>query len=190
MDPNNIQDMQDWPCLKTLKSLKGFLGLIRYYRKFFHHYGKIARPLMVLLKKNAFQWTLATKQAFLDLKQAMCTTPVFTFPGFNKKKLVESDASITSIGAVLTQDGQPLAFTSQALSGHNLDKSTYEKEIMAILHVVHTWRPYLLGRHFQIKTNHHSLKYFLKQRLSSLKQNKWLTKMLGYDYEIIYKKAK
>ena len=61
---------------------------------------------------------------------------------------------------------------------------------MAILHVMHTWWPYLLGRHFQIKTYHHSLKYFLEQRLSSPEQNKWLKKMLGYDYEIIYKKGK
>ena len=61
---------------------------------------------------------------------------------------------------------------------------------MAILHAVETWRPYLLGRHFQICTNHHSLKYFLEQRLSSPQQNKWLAKMLGYDYEIIYNKGK
>jgi hypothetical protein len=71
-----------------------------------------------------------------------------------------------------------------------LGKSTYEKEMMAIIHVVHTWRPYLLGRNFHIKTDHHSLKYFIEQRLSSPKQNKWLTKMMGYDYEIIYKKGK
>jgi hypothetical protein len=61
---------------------------------------------------------------------------------------------------------------------------------MAILHAVETWCPYLIGRHFQIKTDHHSLKYLLEQRLSSLKQHKWVTKMLGYDYEIIYKKGK
>jgi len=56
---------------------------------------------------------------------------------------------------------------------------------MAILHAVETWRPYLLGQRFQIRTDHHSLKYFLEQRLSSPQQNKWLAKMLGYDYEII-----
>ena len=60
---------------------------------------------------------------------------------------------------------------------------------MAILHAVETWRPYLLGRRFQICTDHHSVKYFLEQRLSSPQQNKWLAKMLGYDYEIIYKKG-
>lgn len=77
------------------------------------------------------------------------------------------------------QEGRPLAFTSQQLSGRNLGQSTYEKEMMAILHAVETWRPYLLGRRFQIRTDHHSLKYFLEQRLSSPQQNKWLAKMLG-----------
>ena len=62
--------------------------------------------------------------------------------------------------------------------------------MMAILHAVDTWRPYLMGCHFQIKIDHQSLKYFLEQRLSSPEQHKWVTKMLGYDYEIIYKKGK
>jgi hypothetical protein len=76
------------------------------------------------------------------------------------------------------------------LSGRNLGKYTYEKEMTAIIHFVHTWRPYLLGHPFQIKTDHHSLNYFLEQRFSSPEQNKWLTKMLGYYYDIIYKKGK
>ena len=62
--------------------------------------------------------------------------------------------------------------------------------MMAILHVVKQWRPYLMGRHFKVKTDHDSLKYFLEQRLSSEEQQKWVTKMLGYDFEIIYKKGK
>jgi hypothetical protein len=47
-----------------------------------------------------------------------------------------------------------------------------------------------LGKHFQIKIDHRSLKYFLEQRISSPKQQKWVTKLYGYDYEIIYKKGK
>jgi len=70
-----------------------------------------------------------------------------------------------------------------------MGQSTYEKEMMAILHAVEAWRPYLLGRCFEIHTDHNSLKYFLEQCLSALQQNKWITKMLGYDYEIIYKKG-
>jgi hypothetical protein len=112
VDPKNIQAMQEWLCPTTLKRLRGFLGLIGCYRNFFNHYGKIAKPLTDLLKKNAFHWTLAAEQAFTELKRAMCTTPVLATPDFNKTFVVELDASETGIGAVLTQDGRPLAFTS------------------------------------------------------------------------------
>jgi hypothetical protein len=80
-----------------------------------------------LLKKNAFHWTPVVEQAFTDLKKAMCTTPVLASLDFNKTFVVESDASGTGIGAMLTQDGRPLAFTRKALSGHNMGISTYEK---------------------------------------------------------------
>jgi hypothetical protein len=89
----------------TLKFLWGFLSLMGYYRKCVHHYGKIAKPLTNLLKKNAFHWTPIVEKAFTDLKQSMCTTPALLAPDFNKTFVVESDASRTSIGAVLTQEG-------------------------------------------------------------------------------------
>jgi hypothetical protein len=103
---------------------------------------------------------------------------------------LECDASGKGIGVFLMQEGQPLAFTSKQLSERNLGKSIYEKEMLAIFHVVDMWRPYLLGKRFQIKTNHQSLKYFIEQRISPLEQQKWVTKLFGYDYEIIYKKGK
>ena len=62
--------------------------------------------------------------------------------------------------------------------------------MLAVLHALKKWRPYLMGRHFKVKTDHDNLKYFLEQRLSSEEQQKWVTKMLGYDFEIIYKKGK
>jgi hypothetical protein len=72
----------------------------------------------------------------------------------------------------------------------NLEKYIYENEMLVILHVVDLWSPYLLGKCFQIKTDHESLKYFLEQCISSPEQKKWVTKLFGYDYEIIYKKGK
>jgi hypothetical protein len=83
-----------------------------------------------------------------------------------------------------------LAFTSKQLSKRNLGKLIYEKEMLVISHAIELWHPYLLGQHFQIKTDHKSLKYFLEQRISSQEQQKWVTKLFGYDYEIIYKKGK
>jgi hypothetical protein len=83
-----------------------------------------------------------------------------------------------------------LAFTSKQLSERNLGKSIYEKEMVAIIHVIDLCCPYLLGQCFQIKIDHQSLKYFLEQRISSPEQQKWVTKLFGYDYEIIYKNDK
>jgi hypothetical protein len=185
VDPKNIEAMQDWPHPKTLKRLRGFLGLTSYYHKFVKNYRKIATPLTALLKKNSFTWTPAAAQAFQNLKMAMCTTLVLALPDFTKTFVLECDAPWKGIGVVLMQEGQPLAFTSKQLSERNLGKSIYEKEMLVILHVVDLW-----GQHFQIKTDHQSLKYFLEQHISSLEQQKWVTKLFGYDYEIIYKKGK
>jgi hypothetical protein len=190
VDPKKIESMQDWPHPKTLKILHGFLGLTGYYHKFVKNYGKIATPLTALLKKNSFTWTPTTSQAFQTLKMAMCTTLVLALPDFTKTFVLECDASGKGIGVVLMQEGQPLAFTNKQLSERNMGKSIYEKEMLAILHVIDLWCPYLLGKCFQIKTNHQSLKYFLEQRISSPEQQKWVTKLFGYDYEIIYKKGK
>jgi hypothetical protein len=62
--------------------------------------------------------------------------------------------------------------------------------MLAILHAMDLWHPYLLGKRFQIKIDHQSLKYFLEQCISSPEQQKWVTEIFGYDYEIIYKKGK
>lgn len=69
-------------------------------------------------------------------------------------------------------------------------RSTYEKEMLAILEAVRVWRPYLLGRHFKIITDQRSLRYLLEQKISTPEQQKWLIKLLGYDYEIIYRPGK
>jgi hypothetical protein len=123
----NVEAMQDWPHPKTLKSLRGFMGLTEYYRKFAKNYGKIAAPLTTLLKNNSFTWTPTTAQAFQTLKMAMCTTLVLALPDFTKTFMFECDASGKGIGVVIMQEGRPLAFTSKQLSERNLGKSIYEK---------------------------------------------------------------
>jgi hypothetical protein len=121
---------------------------------------------------------------------AMCTTMVLALPNFTKTFMLECDASRKGIGVVLMQEGRPLAFTSKQLSERNLGKPIYEKEMWAILHAIDLWHPYLLGQHFQIKTDHQSLKYFMEQRISSPEQQKWVTKIFGYDYGSFTRKAK
>jgi hypothetical protein len=81
-------------------------------------------------------------------------------------------------------------FTNKQLSERHFGHSIYEKEMLAIVHAVDIWIPYLLGKHLQINTNHQTLKHFLEQCPSSPEKQKWVTKLFGYDYEIIYNKGK
>jgi hypothetical protein len=110
--------MQDWPCPKTLKILCGFLGLKGYYRKFVWNYGKIVAPLTSLLKNNSFTWTSATDHAFQALKYVMCSTPSLALPNFTNTFVLECEASKKGIGAILMQDGRPLAFTRKKRSSN------------------------------------------------------------------------
>ncbi|KAH9735939.1 hypothetical protein KPL71_017914 [Citrus sinensis] len=189
-DPAKIQNMLQWPKPNSLKSLRGFLGLTGYYRRFIKDYGKVSQPLTVLLKKDNFQWTQAAKDAFDQLKRIMCAAPVLAMPDFQKDFVIECDASGNRIGAVLLQEGRPIAYLSKALAPKNLGLSTYEKEMLAAVMAVQKWRPYVVGKHFKIITDHLSLKFLLDQRVSTPMQHKWLTKLAGYDYEIVYRSGK
>jgi hypothetical protein len=187
VDNRKIDAMQSWPSPKMITELRGFLGLTGYYRKFVRNYGLIAAPLMNLLKKGNFGWTPAAAAAFDQLKNAMVTTPVLALPDFTALFIVETDASEFGIGAILSQQGRPIAFLSKALGPAKRAWAIYSKEMLAVMEAIKTWRPYLLGRKFQIQTDQKSLKFLLEQRIVTPEQQKWVSKLVGYDYDIVYR---
>ena len=157
-DPAKVQAIQDWPTPTTVRALRGFLGLAGYYRKFVRHFGVIAKPLNDLLKKDTlFVWTSLHDSAFSSLKAALSSAPVLALPDFSIPFEVEIDASGYGIGVVLQQRGHPLAYINKALGSHNQGLSVYEKEHLAILMAVDTWRHYLLQSEFVIHTDQKSL---------------------------------
>lgn len=100
----------------------------------------------------------------------MTQTPVLALPNFNYVFIIEIDASGGDIGAVLQQNGRPITFMSRALGLAKKAWSTYAKEMLAVVEVVRTWRPYLLGQQFVIQMDQQSLKYLLKQKIPTLDQ--------------------
>ena len=103
---------------------------------------------------------------------------------------VEVDASGLGLGVVLMQNHHPIAFISRSLNTQQQSLSTYEKELLAIVFAVQKWRHYLLPKKFIIRTYHRSLKYILEQRLSTTFQQKWLVKLMEFDFNIEYREGR
>ncbi|XP_026459351.1 uncharacterized protein LOC113360012 [Papaver somniferum] len=109
-DPAKIECTVNWPRPTTTKGLRGFLGLIGYYRKLVKDYGLIFQPLTILLKKGNFSWNTVAESAFELLKKVVTSTPMLVLPDFSKEFVVETDASDTGVRAVLMQEGRHVAF--------------------------------------------------------------------------------
>ena len=84
------------------------------------------------------------------------------------------------------QNHHLIAFESRKLKDYERHYSIYDKEMLAILHVLTKFKQYLVGNRFKIKTNHNSLKYFLEQKELNERQQKWVSKVQAYDFEIEY----
>lgn len=189
-DDSKIVAIRDWPTPCDVKQLRSFLGLAGYYRKFVCGYASISKPLTHLLKKNIpFIWTSESSVVFNALKTALISAPVLALPNFSSIFVVETDACDQGIGAVLMQQEHPIAFVSKALGPRNRGLSTYEKEYMAILLAVEQWRPYLQHCEFLIRTDHASLAHLQSQRLHTQWQHKVLSKLMGMQFRIVYKKG-
>lgn len=102
-DLEKLREMVDGLKPKTLKALKGVLGLMSYYRRFIKNYGVIATALFTLTKNNNFQWNEEADLAFIELKKVMTQPPVLTLPDFLNAFIVECNASSKGVGAVLIQ---------------------------------------------------------------------------------------
>lgn len=189
-DLERVKAVQQWPTPTNARELRGFLGLAGFYRKFVRHFALLAKPLTNLLKKNTlFLWTSEHQEAFDVLKQALCTAPVLGISDFSKPFAIETDACQTRVGAVLLQEGHPLAYISKPLGSKTQGLSTYEKEYLAILIAVEQWRSYLQLAEFLIFTDQKALIHLNDQRLHTVWQQKVFTKLLGLSYRIVYKKG-
>ena len=115
---------------------------------------------------------------------------MLALPDLSMEFIVKANVMGRGLGAILMQEKRPISFYSKAISSHVLGRSVYEKKLMAIIHAVHKWNNYLLGRKFLIHTNHGSLKYLLEQWVTTMEQQCWIVKLLGFDYRIKYQLGK
>jgi hypothetical protein len=187
MDADKVAAVAAWPQPRSARGLRGFLGLAGYYRKYIRDFGLIAAPLTRLLRRDAFTWDDDAEAAFQALKGALTTGPVLQMPDFSRSFVVDCDASGVGFGAVLHQTSGPLAYFSKPFAARHLKLAAYERELIGLVQAVRHWRPYLWGRTFLVRTDHYSLKFLLDQRLSTVPQHQWLSKLFGFDFTVEYR---
>jgi hypothetical protein len=191
VDEAKIEAIKSWPIPATLTQFQSFLGLARFYRRFVRDFSTIAAPLNDLMEKGVlFYWGAAQDQAFRTLIDKLTHAPLLQLLNFGKTFELECDASGIGIGGVLLQEGKPVAYFSEKLSGPSLNYSTYDKELYALVCVLETWQHYLWLKEFVIHSDHESLKHIRGQAKLNKRHAKWVEFIETFPYIIKHKKGK
>ena len=136
-----------------------FHGLASFYRRFVRNFSSIAAPMTEVLKGSKFVGTNQAQKSFEELKEKLTQALVLALSCFDNIFKVECDASGVRIGAVLTQEGKPIAQFSEKLSDSRKRCSTYNKEFFAIICALEHWTHYLIDNEFILHSDHEALKY-------------------------------
>jgi hypothetical protein len=174
----------------TVTQVRSFLGLADFYRCFVKDFSTIAAPLHDLTKKGiSFHWGQTQEDSFTLLKEKLTHAPLLQLPDFGKTFELECDVSGVGIGAVLLQGGKPVAYFSEKLHGPVLNYSTYDKELYALIHVLHTWKHYLWSKEFVIHSDHESIKHLCSQTNLNRRHATWVEFLETFPYIIKHKKG-
>ncbi|KAH9780584.1 Endonuclease [Citrus sinensis] len=133
---------------------------------------------------------LKQEKKFRIIKQKLTNAPLLSLPNFNKTFEIECDALGIGIGAVLMEEGRPIAYFSEKLSGAALNYPTYDKELYALVRALETWQHYLWPKEFVIHTDHESLKHLKGQHKLNKRHARWVEFIETFPYVIRYKQGK
>jgi len=192
MDDHKVKAIMDWEPPKSMLTLRSFLGLASYYRKFIKNLTKITTPLTNLLKKSVvtYEWEGACDEAFETLKGILVKALVLKLLDFDQDFEIHFDASDFAIGKVLVQEGRPVAFESKKLSEREWRWPTHEKEMWAVIHCLKTWGHYIGSKDVVVWTDNVTLKYFATQPKLSSKQVRWRDTLALFNVNIQHKPEK
>ncbi|KAH9668398.1 Endonuclease [Citrus sinensis] len=191
VDEEKVKAIKEWPTPKSVSEVRSFHGLASFYRRFVKDFSTLAAPLTEIVKKHVgFKWGSEQEKAFNLIKEKLVSAPLLALPDFTKTFEIECDASGIGIGAVLMQEGRPIAYFSEKLGGAALNYPTYDKEMYALVRALETWQHYLLPKEFVIHTDHESLKHLKGQGKLHKRHAKWVEFIEPFPYVIKYKQGK
>lgn len=198
VDPAKVEAIEGWEAPSNVKEVQAFLGFANFYRRFVKDYSRLAKPLTDLTRKDEpWQWNNPRQKAFDAIRHSLMTAPLLKHFDHALETKVETDASGGVIAGVLSQkqpddgDWHPVAFFSKTMHGAELNYAIHDKELMAIVRSLETWRVELEGLQrkepFSIITDHRALEFFMTKRLLNSRQANWADILSRYHFVITYR---
>ena len=192
-DYSKIEVIKSFPVPNSVEDVKRFVAMANYYRRHIKDFAQISCPLNKLTRKGVvFNWNEECQDAFDSLKRAMASDLVLDYPNFSDDNQFQltTDASGLALGAVLSNsNSRPIAYASRCLNKPELNYSTIEKELLAVVCAVRHFRPYLYGRKFTIYTDHRPLVYLFSMIDPSSRLTKFRLALEEYDFDVVYIKG-
>ncbi len=170
INPEKFDRISKLPFPTTKKALRGFLGMVGYYRKFIHMFATKARPLTRFLREDAPapMEDKVSRRPFEQLKLALQVAPILRTPDWNKPFLVYCDASGKAVGNTLSQldengHNHPIHFANRQLTSVEKNYTVTEQEGLVVIFSLKKFRHYLLGYKVKIVTDHKALTYLVNK---------------------------
>lgn len=188
---SKIHAIESCPLPQTRKQLSSFQGMAGFYHRFISNFSARAATLTdqtMSRSPHHIQWTAEAMAAFKDIQQALSGNPVLHSRDFSKPFTLQTDASERGVGAVLLQgpkgDQHPVAYISRKLFPREGRYSTIEKEALACKWAPDSFKYYLLGREFTLKTDHKALQWLERMRDTNGRITQWYLAMQPYRFTV------
>lgn len=196
-NPDRIEAIINYERPKSIRSLRRFLGMANYYRRFISNFSELTAPLTNLLrnKPKSIKWSTTAEQSFNGIKERLISAPVLASPNFNLPFVIQTDASDSAIAAILTQEHDNgecvVAYFSQKLSPAQQNYAASEKEGLAVLSAIDKFRPYIEGTHFVVVTDASALTHIMNGKWrSSSRLCRWSIDLQSFDMEIRHRRGR
>ena len=190
-DPDKVAAIKNMPKPTSKSEVLTLLGFVNYLSKFLPKLSDVSTPLRELTSNQAqFTWATHHDKAFTTIQQLVIQHPVLKFYDVNEEVTMQTDASNKGLGAVLTQNGQPVAFASRTLSPTEQRYATIEKECLAIVFACERFNQYLAHREkISVETDHKPLESIFKKSLLSApcRLQRMLLRLQRYNLSVSYK---
>ena len=191
-NPKLVESVTDWLVPRCRREVQQFLGLANYYRRFVPGFSDVAVPLTRLTSKEVdFAWESDAQTAFDQLKQALCSAPVLSFPQEGGDFILDTDASAFGVCGVLQQlqhgEEKVIAYGSKKLNRQQRRYCTTRRELLAIVVFLREFRNYLLGSPFLIRTDHSSLIWLLHFKEPQGQLARWMEYIYQFKFTIAHR---